>query len=193
MAESWRNVGKKIRYLRQQHQLTIRQLALGCGLSPNAISLLERGKVAPTIATVCKIASALGIPVSSFFQEICPDEPEQAVLIRPPGRMAGQVLRALACPLEPQSPVAIRDGPEQTGPTLPFGQGVILCLSGRLEFEAGGRCYRLQPGDSITLKGSAWHRWQQTSAEPATVVLVFQAGPLPQKEAVQPELMEEEN
>jgi DNA-binding XRE family transcriptional regulator len=54
--ESWRNVGHKIRYLRKADQLTIKQLAAGSGLSANAISLVERGEVAPTVETLCKVA-----------------------------------------------------------------------------------------------------------------------------------------
>ena len=72
--ESWRFVGQRIRQLRKSNQLTIRQLATGTGLSANAISLVERGEVAPTVATLCKIAHALGASVSTFFDEACPGE-----------------------------------------------------------------------------------------------------------------------
>ena len=69
--ESWRNVGNKIRYLRKSSGLTLKQLARGCDLSANTISLVERSEVAPSIETLCKIATALGVAPSSLFLEVC--------------------------------------------------------------------------------------------------------------------------
>lgn len=102
--ESWRNVSHKIRYLRKAHQLTIRQLAAGSGLSPSAISLVERGEVAPTVETLYKIACALGVSASSLLQGICPNE---IILTRARDYYASQpadrALGALACGLAAQT------------------------------------------------------------------------------------------
>jgi transcriptional regulator with XRE-family HTH domain len=68
------------------------------GLSPNAISLVERGEVAPTVETLCKIASALGVSASSLLQGICPT---QVIHTRTQDYHADQLpdraLGALAC------------------------------------------------------------------------------------------------
>lgn len=77
--ESWRNIGRRIHELRKENQITLKQFADGCDLSANAISLVERGKVTPTVLALCKIAHALGVSPSSFFQDICPSE---IILIR---------------------------------------------------------------------------------------------------------------
>ncbi|RMG92766.1 MAG: XRE family transcriptional regulator [Chloroflexi bacterium] len=182
MTESWRNVGKQIRHLRQQHQLTIRQLARGCGLSPNAISLLERGKVAPTIATLCKIASALGMPISSFFQQICPEETGQKSFLAS-NQMAETILNTL-------SPCQINtaDDLEQTENGLSAEQGFLLCLNGCLEVESSDQSYRLEAGDRITLKEDNWYRWSRIGEEVATVVLIFRPVSISQKETGQMEL-----
>lgn len=72
--ESWQNIGKRIRKLRKENRLTLKQLAAGCELSPNTISLVERGEVAPTVVTLCKVAHTLGVSASAFFHDICPTE-----------------------------------------------------------------------------------------------------------------------
>ena len=70
--ETWRNVGVKIRYLRKTFGLTQRQLASGCGLSVNTISMVERSAVCANIETLCKIANALGVTPGSLFLDVLP-------------------------------------------------------------------------------------------------------------------------
>lgn len=187
VGESWRNVGRKIRYLRKRHQLTIKQLAAGCGLSPNAISLLERGEVAPTVATLCKIASALGAPAGSFFQEICPNE---VVLTRARGhratarkQLAGRAVRAMECAITPQKELPLpepADLVEDDHTALPVcADEFVLCLSGQIEYEADGQSYLLEPGDSLSFNGEVLHCWRNRSSGTAVAVMVLcaEAGP----------------
>mgnify|MGYP000262397794 CR=1 FL=1 len=65
--ETWKNVGKRVRWLRRTHGLTIHQLARGCGLSANAISLVERGVNAPSVAGLEKFAKVLKVEVRELF------------------------------------------------------------------------------------------------------------------------------
>lgn len=173
--ESWRNIGPKIRYLRKAHGLTIKELAAGCGLSPNAISLLEKGEVAPTVATLCKVAAALGTPASSFFQEICPDE---VILTRAQEHYSGQVieqaLQAIAGCATPQS----QPGPTDTqSASLSCSHEFVLCLNGRLEYEANGETYQLGPGDTVSFNGNVLHCWRSLGDKPAVAVMVLSTGP----------------
>ncbi|MEW5961389.1 MAG: XRE family transcriptional regulator [Chloroflexota bacterium] len=175
--ESWHNIGRKIRYLRKTHQLTIKQLAVGCGLSANAISLLERGEVAPTVATLCKIAAALGASPGSFFQEVCPNavvytraedhHPEQA---------ADQAIRALTCSLG--SAMNLADLAEDGTPTAgAYSPEYVLCLNGQIEYEANGHCYRLKPGDSLAFNGNVLHCWRNRGSGTAVAVMVINCQP----------------
>ena len=194
---SWRNVGQKIRILRREHQLTIKQLANGCDLSPNAISLIERGKVAPTVATLCKVAHALGAPIGSFFQEICADE---VVLTRthyPPAdsstgliRPLTQTLQTLTCAISPQSDPTVTgdlihadftkqrvDAGQATPPHS--GPEVLVCLSGQIECEINGQRYQLNPSDSLSFNGNVLPRWRNRGAGPAVAVIFFPAESIP--------------
>lgn len=58
------DIGKAIRELRVKQQMTQEQLAERCGMSTNAISMIELGKRIPVKATVEKLCKIFGIPVS---------------------------------------------------------------------------------------------------------------------------------
>lgn len=176
--EPWRNIGQKIRYLRKQHQLTIKQLASGCGLSRNAVSLLERGEVSPTVATLCKVASALGVPAGSLFQDICPNE---VVLIRAqdrsPSQLSEKSLKALSCSVSTEggpSSFDLSDIAEEEQALLSgYSHQFVLCLSGQIEYEADGRSYQLEPGDSLTCNGNVLHCWRNLSSGTAVAVMIL--------------------
>jgi len=186
---SWRNVGRKIRHLRKEHQLTIRQLATGCDLSPNAISLIERGEVAPTVATLCKIAYALGVSASSLFQEICPNE----IIFSPAGQdpATEQILAALTCPIEP--PRRDTQPAAETAPEAPVTESVcspefVLCLNGQIEYQVNGQHYRLEPGDTLSFNGHVLHCWRNPGSDTAIAVMVLH----PETPAPEPAILDEE-
>ena len=62
-------VGMRLRSLREAQGLSLRALAERCGLSTNAISLIERNENSPTVSTLQRLAIALNVPITDFFQE----------------------------------------------------------------------------------------------------------------------------
>ena len=77
-------IGPKIRFLRQQRNLSLQQLADRSGVSPAAIHKIERNGMVPTITTLMKLAGALNRSVGFLVDE--EDEsgqlPKHAVLVR---------------------------------------------------------------------------------------------------------------
>jgi two-component system OmpR family response regulator len=65
-----RLLGAKVRTLRKERDLTLRQLANKTGLSVSLISQIELGKSAASISTLWKLASALGVPASALLEGI---------------------------------------------------------------------------------------------------------------------------
>jgi transcriptional regulator with XRE-family HTH domain len=61
--------GERIRLLRERRGLLQKELAEKTGLSVQTISNLERGKGAPSISTIKKIAETLGVPPTVFFED----------------------------------------------------------------------------------------------------------------------------
>ncbi len=68
MAELKQIVGRRLRQIRRSRDLTQEQLAELVGLSANFISLIENGDAAPSFATIEKLAQALNVEPTDFFQ-----------------------------------------------------------------------------------------------------------------------------
>ena len=159
--ESWQNVGRRIRFLRKENNLTIQQLSAGCGLSANAIGLVERGKVAPSILTLCKIAHALGVSASSLFHEICASE----VILTRAQESHNERL--------PEIAREVFSGKSADCELVEQQTQMFLCLQGPIDCEVNEQSFRLNPGDSLTFTGNAEHRWNAPDKEVGIVVMVL--------------------
>ena len=65
-----KQLGARIRYLRQQKNMSIEELALEAEINRNYLGDLERGTRNPTLTIVNKIAKALDISLSTLFEGI---------------------------------------------------------------------------------------------------------------------------
>ena len=67
--ESAAVIGANVAILRKRAKLTQKQLAEACGISTPRISEFESGLANPTVETLERIASELGVTVSRLFQK----------------------------------------------------------------------------------------------------------------------------
>lgn len=171
--DTWRYVGEKIRYLRKANGLTLKQLARGCNLSANTISMVERSEVSPSIETICKIAHALGVSPSSLFLEIC--QPKVILQRASEDNLDQQIKKQTkdifasaqnvpVCGVNTTS--RISDAPAQT-------RYSFLCLCGQIELELDNQTYSLNPGDSLAFNSDAFHRWHNTGNITGIAVVVL--------------------
>jgi DNA-binding NtrC family response regulator len=63
-------LGAKIRQLRKERSLTLKQLANKTTLSVSLISQIELGKSAASVSTLRKLATALGVSMSHLFEGV---------------------------------------------------------------------------------------------------------------------------
>jgi len=63
-------VGRRMRFLRQEKKLTLRQLAAKVGVSPSLISKIEIGSSSPSLFTVYRVAKSLQTNLRDFFEDI---------------------------------------------------------------------------------------------------------------------------
>ncbi len=63
-------LGVKIRQLRKERSLTLKQLANKTALSVSLISQIELGKSAASVSTLRKLATALGVTMSYLFEGV---------------------------------------------------------------------------------------------------------------------------
>ena len=63
-------LGRVLKQVRQEKNMTQSQLAETCKLDLDYIGKIERGKRQPSISTLFKIADALDIPVADILQSV---------------------------------------------------------------------------------------------------------------------------
>jgi HTH-type transcriptional regulator, competence development regulator len=69
-------VGARIRSVRETSGLSLHELALLCGISAPALSLIETGKRDLRITSLYRIASALRVPVGGLLEDENKKPPE---------------------------------------------------------------------------------------------------------------------
>jgi transcriptional regulator with XRE-family HTH domain len=173
-------VGLRLRSLRDQQGFSLRALAERCGLSINAISLIERGENSPTVSTLHRLSTALNVPITDFFQE----EARQTIVLvkRNLGYRSqsnGVVMESLGIGLFNQQlePFRITIQPgvgNMVDPISHSGEEFIHCLEGEVEYCIGDRIFHLEEGDSLLFDATQCHAYNNSTQKPATVIMVYQ-------------------
>ena len=174
-------VGPRIRAIRERRGLSLRSLAKQSGLSVNAISLIERGENSPTVSSLHRLATALEVPITDFFEQ---SGGLQAVFVEPDKRMQaganGILMESLGIGLRRQQmePFLITLAPD-TGtydqPVSHAGEEFAYCVAGRVEYCVGNRIYDMTPGCSLLFEATVEHWFRNAGPEPAQLMLVFRA------------------
>lgn len=175
------NVGGRIRTIRQKKALSLKSLAERSGLSVNSLSLIERGQNSPTVSSLHRIAEALSVAITEFF-----DEPQDnsTILVRADQRLraegSGMSMESLGIGLRFQQlePFLVTVEPGDAFPSAPVdhpGQEFVYCIAGRVQYEVAGCLYVLNPGDSLLFEAEQLHRFRNLGTDPAQLLVVFQA------------------
>ena len=172
-------LGVGIRAERLRQGLTLAQLAERAGLSPSALSQIERGVTDPSIGSLRRIATALGVPFFRFLLEPESRDPVVRKRARPTIQFPGRALQnqhitaqmrgpfeVLSLTLEPGA----ASGEEALGHD---SDECLLVLEGTVDVELAGQCYRLEAGDSVSIQRNLPHRAVNRSAEPAEILMVI--------------------
>ena len=62
-----RAIGEKLRAVRRQRKMSLRELAIEAEISASMLSQIETGKAFPSVRSIYSIAAALAVPVDYFF------------------------------------------------------------------------------------------------------------------------------
>jgi transcriptional regulator with XRE-family HTH domain len=164
-----RYLGNTIREIRQNHGLTIAEVAEQVGISRGMLSKIENAQTATSLETLAKLANALGISLSTLFRNYnMPAGGAQLVksgegmeVVRR-GTKRGHTYHLLAYDQGPTKlfePFLITmDDASEVFPTFEHpGTEFIHMLTGKLEYRHGQHTYLLEPGDSLTFRGDVPH------------------------------------
>jgi DNA-binding transcriptional MerR regulator/quercetin dioxygenase-like cupin family protein len=157
--------GHRIRRLRTERRLSLREASRRAGISVSFLSAIERGAARASVATLQRLTRAYGVTVIDLF------DPAEGVgrRIRPAQRPvldlggAGVRIEQLSVgsqSLEPQLFV-LAAGASSEGSYSHAGEEFLYVLDGEVTFWVGAReRYRLRAGDSLTFPSSLPHRWR---------------------------------
>lgn len=77
-------VGERLKALREQKKLTMRELSAASGVSASLISKIETGRVSPTVMSLQKLLDGMDVDLYEFFLEQHPADPSRQVIFRRP-------------------------------------------------------------------------------------------------------------
>jgi transcriptional regulator with XRE-family HTH domain len=175
------NVGLRLRELREHQGLSLRALAERCGLSINAISQIERRENSPTVSTLHRLASALNVPITDFFQE---QARQTIVYVKRDLGLRSQshevVMESLGIglnnqQLEPFRMVISPGAGNVEDPVFHSGEEFIHCLEGQLEYLVGEKMFSLEQGDSLLFDANQLHGYRNSTTSTAVILLIIQA------------------
>jgi transcriptional regulator with XRE-family HTH domain len=163
--------------VRERSGLSQRALAKRSGISNATISLIESGKLNPSVAVLKRILDGISLDLSAFFaMEAAEPEPvvyradglveigRGKISYRQVGReLAGrrvQILHERYTPGGDTGKVNLRHGGEEGG----------VVIRGHLELTVDGERYVLGPGDAYYFDSSRPHRFRNVGSEECEIV-----------------------
>jgi transcriptional regulator with XRE-family HTH domain len=183
------DVGARLREIRQQHQLSQRQLAASAGVPHGQIATIEKNRSSPSVASLRKILSGVDMTMAEFFDSerrprrkdqvfFTPHElidlssklsghqgasPQGTLFLRQLGDARAHNLQILHEVYEPGA---------DTGETMlehDASEGGIV-VSGELEVTVGREVRVLKAGDGYLFNSRRPHRFRNVSDRAAVVV-----------------------
>ncbi len=167
------DIGEQLREARTNLGLSVQALAEASGISTGMISQIERGLANPSINTISKLASALGLQLGIFF-EPRPQTDQEIVVRKDQRRRIGIpdpnfVYELLVPDLNRTLEfVWVESAPGSSTEHSPFqheGEECGLVLQGKLEVHLGDDVFVLEAGDSIIFDSRRPHWYRNIGTE----------------------------
>lgn len=164
-------LGQKIRKRRRAIDMTLQQVSERVGLSIGFLSQIERGMSAPSLASLCNIAEALGASVDAFV----PHPPQQSAVSRQGERQSfslGDINRIYELlgrefPGAKLHPSLVRRPPGHVSEIMHNeGEDFVYVLEGSMLLEVDGERHILNRGDSMHFQSHLPHRSATLGTEP---------------------------
>ncbi|MDB4917708.1 MAG: family transcriptional regulator [Gemmatimonadetes bacterium] len=181
-------IAERVRELRASLGISLDMLANKSDVSRSAISLIERGEISPTAVVLEKLATGLGVTLSSLF-----DAPSAHG--GPIARRKDQVTwqdpasgyrRRNVSPVAPQQPMHIVDVHFPARARVAFETGArdarvhqqVWVLTGTIDVTVGKERHRLQRGDCLAMQLDQPTMFHNPTQKPARYAVVIASEPM---------------
>ncbi len=174
-------LGENVRRLREASGLSLRAVAERSGFSASFLSQVENDQASPSIASMERIAGALGVTMAEFFDGLKPSgagaslrpavhmsmrsQWSKAHIAYLSGGQAGARIFPLIVTLDP-------DGSSGTRPFPAPSEEFALVLEGSVVLTTGEGEQVLATGSAVTISSGGLRRWQNVSTAPARFLIV---------------------
>jgi transcriptional regulator with XRE-family HTH domain len=174
------HLGVLVRRLRAARQLSLRTLAERTGFSASFLSQVENGQASPSIASMERIAAALGVTLGQFFQAT---ESSPPAVLRATARVALNSqwskarIEALsadvpASRIEPVLVTLDAGGASGAHPYASPREEFAFVLDGSVVLTLGETEQVLECGDAAMIRAGVPRRWQNLGEGPVRIVVV---------------------
>jgi transcriptional regulator with XRE-family HTH domain len=173
-------LGRRIRQLREDRGLSLRTVAEAAGVSESFLSQVERGVANPSVASLRRIAVALGESIASFFEGpavsgrlvrvadrrrmVHPRRRWEDVLLSP---AESRHLQVILSTIEPGA------GSGEEPYSHESDEECVIVLRGELTFWVGEERYDMHEGDSLLFESRLPHRNVNPGSTKAEVLWVI--------------------
>lgn len=173
MTSATSDLGLRIRALRRLQKRTLQEIATACGFTISLLSKIESGKTSPPIATLEKIAHALGLSISDLFNIsqtsfTAHTSANQLAQVPPTRTDKGYGFHLLAAEradkLMQPFVFTAEKGKVKKGGLSHHGEEFIYVLDGEMNYRVGSTTYHLKTGDSLYFNSEEEHDIEPLSA-----------------------------
>lgn len=179
MQERIRNVGAKIRAIRSEKNMTLKELSNVTNLSLSLISMIERGEANPSIGSLVAISDALQVSVGELFDDKQSEnfqpvvrKHEQAVVQESKG-----VTRRILV-LDNKNKIQMSENTYEPGTasaettTRHRGMEFGVLIEGSLNIQIEDEVYTMECGDAIYFESHHPHRFINDTKKKARTIWV---------------------
>jgi len=158
-------IGKELKRIRKEQNITLDLLSKKAGVSPGLISQIERGKTCPTVVTLWKILKPLNISIGRFLTR---SEKQKKIVVKKNERKlmnlsnSEAIYELLTPDLDGEIEfikVILKPGMKnkKDGLISHEGEECGIVINGNLKIILDNKEYNLEEGDSIRFNSSIPH------------------------------------
>ena len=163
-------VARNVRGHRTRMAWTLEDLAARSGVSKGMLSQIEQARTNPSVATICRLATALGVSVATLVE--APEMPsarvvraDEAVTLWA-GSREGSAARLLVGSGTSQQ-VELWDGDGYASEAHPSGtRELLMVIDGELTLELDGIPHQVCDGDAIAFVADRPHAYRNRGTAP---------------------------
>ena len=177
------SLGKRLKELRNEKKLSQEALALRSEVTKSSISQMENARLSPSLNTLRKIAKALEVRITYFFEE--EEKPDYIRIVRKEEHRiltfdhTSEQWQILASGILDGRIVGIvstlESGDEGAESIMvePGEMKLIYMLKGRAKFIYNDHTYDLGEGDSVYFDGGVPHNWRNIGNTQAKALVIL--------------------